>query len=116
MPILVLRRYIIPAYLNNEAPILDQTLETYQQLRYPGQLHVIIVYNARGELPQEEAALRRTWHGFSSGRFDVTVIANNSCATCPPLKSWPVTAHAHEKKHVHQVVSHFTLYILYPKN
>jgi hypothetical protein len=94
MIIHVLRRYIIPAYLNNEAPILDETLKSYQELRYPGRLHVIIVYNAKGNLAQEEATLRRTWHGFSSGRFDVTVIANNSCATCSLLRQVPCPAHA----------------------
>ena len=74
-------RYIIPAYLNNEASILDETIASYQSLRYPGCLHVVIVYNAKGDLAQEEAALTRAWDGFSSGGLDVTIVANNSCAT-----------------------------------
>jgi hypothetical protein len=74
--------YILPAYLNNEAAILDDTMQSYLRLRCPAPLNIMIVYNAKRRLPREERALKRAWHGFRQGNFRVTVVQNNTCA--PP--------------------------------
>ena len=76
--------YIIAAFLNNEAPILDDTLAAYQRLRYPGTLNVMVVYNAKGDQQREERALVRKWHGFTQGSLTVSVLENNACASSHP--------------------------------
>ena len=42
--------YIVPAYLNNEASVLDDTLEAYLKLDYQGSTTVLLVYNCKGDL------------------------------------------------------------------
>ena len=44
--------YIVPAYLNNEANILDATLEAYSQLNYRSSITVLLVYNCKGDLSE----------------------------------------------------------------
>ena len=42
--------YIVPAYLNIEASVLDDTLEAYLKLTYQGSVTVLLVYNCKGDL------------------------------------------------------------------
>eukprot|EP00892_Ulva_mutabilis_P007702 jgi/Ulvmu1/5303/UM022_0097.1 len=68
--------YIIPAYLNNEAGILDETMEQFLQLEYAGVINVMIVYNTRGPMPDEEAKLMNAWNGYHIGRMNFYVVNN----------------------------------------
>lgn len=78
--------YIVPAYLDNEAPILDDTLAAYKRLEYAGPLTVMIVYNTRKAMPAEEAELRSKWHNRRCGHMRVRVLGNPGCASrCPSL-------------------------------
>lgn len=81
--------YIIPAYLNNEAGILDETMEQYLQLEYAGIINVMIVYNTRGPLPDEEAKLMNAWNGYHIGRMNFYVVNNPGCASASrgPLRA-----------------------------
>lgn len=72
--------YIIPAYLNNEAGILDETMEQYLQLEYAGVINVMIVFNTRGPMPDEEAKLMNAWNGYHIGRMNFYVVSNPGCA------------------------------------
>lgn len=88
--------YIIPAYLNNEAGILDETMEQYLQLEYAGVINVMIVYNTRGPLPDEEAKLMNAWNGYHIGRMNFYVVNNPGCGSTRNLSlhrigtaSWP---------------------------
>ena len=49
--------YIVPAYLNNEAVVLDDTLEAYLNLDYPGSLTVLLVYNCKGDIHEVRLAI-----------------------------------------------------------
>jgi hypothetical protein len=68
--------YIIPAYLNNEAPILDETCENYIGLEYAGVINVMIVYNTRNPMPDEEASLMDKWDGYETGNIRFMVVRN----------------------------------------
>lgn len=45
---------IIAAYLPNEAPTLETTLETFLKMDYPGKMQIILAYNTPVEMPIEE--------------------------------------------------------------
>lgn len=49
--------YVVPAYLNNEADILDETLDSYCSLEFDGRIHVIVVYNSKGDMGEAEAKI-----------------------------------------------------------
>ncbi len=64
---------LIPAFLNNECGILDETLRAHARLAYQGPLTVLLVYNkgpAGPEGPRLEEAereLRAAWAGREEG-------------------------------------------------
>jgi cellulose synthase/poly-beta-1,6-N-acetylglucosamine synthase-like glycosyltransferase len=49
---------IIAAYLPNEAPIIEASIEAFLRVRYPAPLQVILAYNTPGEMPEVEARLQ----------------------------------------------------------
>ncbi|CAN0197259.1 unnamed protein product, partial [Scytosiphon promiscuus] len=72
--------YIVPAYLNNEADILDETLSSYCSLEFEGRIHVIVVYNSRGGIGEAETKLETKWDGTMNGRtknISVRVVKNH---------------------------------------
>jgi hypothetical protein len=75
--------YIIPAYLDNEAAILDDTLSAYKELRYQGSLTVMIVYNTRRNMAVEEAELTARWHNRQTGCMKVQIVSNHGCVPRP---------------------------------
>lgn len=61
--------YVVPAYLNNEADILDETLSSYCSLEFEGRIHVIVVYNSKGDISKAEAKLENKWDRTLNGRM-----------------------------------------------
>lgn len=62
--------YLIPAYLNNEADILDDTLASYGDVKYRGGVLVLVVFNSTGDMEETERALIEKWDGVVSGQSD----------------------------------------------
>jgi hypothetical protein len=73
--------YVIPAYLDNEAPILSETIMAYSKLKYQGSLQVMIVYNTRKDMQAEESALKARWHERRVGCAKVRIVANPGCVS-----------------------------------
>jgi hypothetical protein len=73
--------YVIPAYLDNEAPILSETVMAYEKLKYKGSLLVMIVYNTRKDMRAEERALQARWHERRVGNATIRIVANPGCAS-----------------------------------
>lgn len=73
--------YVIPAFLDNEAPILDETLEQYTRLDYPGKVIVQVVYNTKRPMELQEKVLIGSWDGRQVGRVHFSIIPNLKCAT-----------------------------------
>lgn len=60
--------YIIPAYLNNEADILDDTISAYCNMQYKGDILVLVVFNSKGDkMSETESALFARWDGIERG-------------------------------------------------
>lgn len=59
--------FIVPAYFDNEAVVLDETLTSYCNLKYNGQIQVMVVYNSKSDMSKEEAEFDRKWDGKTSG-------------------------------------------------
>ena len=59
--------YLVPAYLNNEAEILDDTLQSYCDLEYRGEALVVVVFNSKGDMLDVEAELMAKWDGIVCG-------------------------------------------------
>ena len=53
---------IIAAYLPNEAPIIEATVEAFLRVQYPGRLQVVLAYNTPKDMPEIEARLRQIAH------------------------------------------------------
>ncbi|CAM9260514.1 unnamed protein product [Scytosiphon promiscuus] len=71
--------YIVPAYLNNEADILDDTISSYCNLTFNGRIHVMLVYNCKGDMSEAELALKTKWDGMVAGRknnISVSIVKN----------------------------------------
>jgi cellulose synthase/poly-beta-1,6-N-acetylglucosamine synthase-like glycosyltransferase len=49
---------IIAAYLPNEAPIIEATVQAFLRVQYPAALQVILAYNTPREMPEIEERLR----------------------------------------------------------
>ena len=49
---------IIAAYLPNEAPIIEATVQSFLQVQYPAGLQVILAYNTPRDMPEVEERLR----------------------------------------------------------
>lgn len=49
---------IIAAYLPNEAPIIEATVQAFLRVQYPGRLQVILAYNTPRDMPEVEERLR----------------------------------------------------------
>jgi cellulose synthase/poly-beta-1,6-N-acetylglucosamine synthase-like glycosyltransferase len=49
---------IIAAYLPNEAPIIEATVEAFLHVQYPGSLQIILAYNTPKDMPEIEGRLR----------------------------------------------------------
>jgi cellulose synthase/poly-beta-1,6-N-acetylglucosamine synthase-like glycosyltransferase len=49
---------IIAAYLPNEAPIIEATIEAFLRMQYPAPLQVILAYNTPKDMPEIETRLR----------------------------------------------------------
>jgi cellulose synthase/poly-beta-1,6-N-acetylglucosamine synthase-like glycosyltransferase len=49
---------IIAAYLPNEAPIIEASVEAFLRVQYPGSLQVILAYNTPKDMPEIEERLR----------------------------------------------------------
>lgn len=64
--------YIIPAFLDNEVDILDDTLLSYSRLEYVGEVRVILVYNTKKDMTESEDLLFYKWDGKT--------INNGSCS------------------------------------
>ena len=66
---------VIPAFLNNECGILDETLRTHARLAYRGPLTVLLVYNkgpagaAGPRLEEAEHQLLAAWAGREEGNI-----------------------------------------------
>ena len=73
--------YIVAAYLNNEADILDDTLQAYLQLDYRGSIQVLVVYNVRGASIPQEAGLLQRWHGKQAGNICISMVRNRSSSS-----------------------------------
>ena len=73
--------YIVAAYLNNEADILDDTLEAYLQLEYRGSIQVLVVYNVKGTSIPQEAGLLQRWHGKQAGNICISMVRNFSSSS-----------------------------------
>lgn len=73
--------YIVAAYLNNEADILDETLQAYLQLEYRGSIQVLVVYNVKGSSIAQEAGLLQRWHGKQAGNVYVSMVRNFSSSS-----------------------------------
>jgi len=60
--------YLIPAYLNNEADILDDTIRSYCDMEFRGEMLVMIVFNSEGDTVEAEAELVNKWDGIVCGQ------------------------------------------------
>ena len=65
---------VVPAFLNNEVGILDDTLRAHARLAYRGPLTVLLVYNkgpagpaGEARLEQAENELHAAWAGREEG-------------------------------------------------
>lgn len=50
---------IIAAYLPNEAPIIEDTIQAFLKVQYPARLQVILAYNTPRDMPEVEQRLRQ---------------------------------------------------------
>ena len=77
--------YLIPAFLDNEVDILDDTLMSYSRLKYSGDIHVIVVYNTRKDMKESEDLLFYKWDGkvISSGscRVSYEILCNQGSSS-----------------------------------
>jgi len=86
---------IIPAYLNNEIGILDETLTAHAACEYRGPMTVMLMYNKKpgsgAKFREAERELVARWNGYS--------VRNLRCAassTLYPRLCWHDTGTAHE--------------------
>lgn len=68
--------YIIPAYLDNEAALLGQTLESYCEMKINGDLHVMVVYNSKRDMSDAEFFLDSKWNNYVHGNMRISIIKN----------------------------------------
>ena len=73
--------YIIPAYLNNEKTVLDETLEEYCKLEYNEKIDVMVIYNCKGEMATDESILFNRWDNVRFGSNGRIRIIKNSEST-----------------------------------
>ncbi len=76
---------IIPAYLNNEIGILDETLTAHAGCEYRGPMTVMLMYNKKpgsgAKFREAERELVARWNGYS--------VRNLRCGSlCTPRSSW----------------------------
>ena len=72
--------YLIPAYLNNEADILDGTISDYCNLAYAGEVLVLVVFNSNGDISATESTLVSKWDGVvrgPSGNIRISIVKND---------------------------------------
>jgi cellulose synthase/poly-beta-1,6-N-acetylglucosamine synthase-like glycosyltransferase/GGDEF domain-containing protein len=50
---------IIAAYLPNEAPIIEDTIQAFLRVQYPARLQIILAYNTPRDMPEVEERLRQ---------------------------------------------------------
>jgi cellulose synthase/poly-beta-1,6-N-acetylglucosamine synthase-like glycosyltransferase len=50
---------IIAAYLPNEAPIIEDTIQAFLRVQYPARLQIILAYNTPRDMPEIEERLRQ---------------------------------------------------------
>ena len=85
---------VIPAFLNNEVGILDDTLRAHARLAYRGPLTVLLVYNkgpagpAGPRLEEAESELRATWAGREEG--------NVRCVS--EQRAWPTSRESLQRR------------------
>lgn len=71
--------YLIPAYLNNEACILNDTISSYCNIEYHGDILVLVVFNSRGDMSEAEFDLLLKWDGVvrgKSGNIRISIVKN----------------------------------------
>ncbi|CAN0172710.1 unnamed protein product, partial [Ectocarpus sp. 4 AP-2014] len=76
--------YLVPAYLNNEADILDDTLQSYCDLNYRGEATVLVVFNTKGETLGMESVLMAKWDGIVCGEsknIRIKIVKNNESSS-----------------------------------
>lgn len=71
--------YIIPAFLDNEVDILDETLASYTKLVCDENIHVVLVFNTRKDMKEEEDLLFYKWDDkkFMNGKITIEVLKNH---------------------------------------
>lgn len=73
--------YIIPAYMNNEWCVLDDSLSAYARIQYSGSITVLVVYNSKGDMSKKEREIEDRWHETlhgASGNIRVVVVKNEN--------------------------------------
>ena len=73
--------YIIPAYLDNEAVVLDDTINAFCNLKFNGIIDVMVVYNSKNVSVGIEKHLHDRWDGKVFGKernITVRIIKNHT--------------------------------------
>ena len=70
--------YIIPAYMDNEAVVLEETIQSYLDMEYNGHIHIMVVYNSRKDMREAEQKIHNKWDNYVCGNTRVTIVKNTN--------------------------------------
>ena len=68
--------YIIPAYMDNESVVLDETLKSYCELKFNGTIHVMVIYNSKRDMSKVEEEMDSKWNEKVFGNISISIIKN----------------------------------------
>jgi len=51
--------YILPAYMDNEATVLEGTIRSYLDMEYNGHIHIMVVYNSKKDMRKAEEKIHK---------------------------------------------------------
>ena len=70
--------YILPAYMDNEATVLEGTIRSYLDMEYNGHIHIMVVYNSKNDMRKAEEKIHKKWDNYVCGNTCVTIVKNTN--------------------------------------
>ena len=63
--------YILPAYMDNEAAVLEETLKSYCNMVFNGNIRVLVVYNSKRDMSEIENKFDSEWNDYVHGNIRI---------------------------------------------
>ena len=64
--------------MDNEAVVLEETIQSYLDMEYNGHIHIMVVYNSKKDMREAEEKIHNKWDNCVHGNTRVTIVKNTN--------------------------------------